>query len=183
MREIFGVLIVVLIGYYLFQEVYGEPQPIPLPEFTAPEKPKQTLPSSYNDPSYIHDKTKKYYRDHSYELKPSVRKATHSPADAPTKCGPYYLYFHPDFWKKSYPMPKIITVSGLPPDADVELLEQLWAFSGSPPYNTVRSTSTLPRERFRPVMMAEATGLHVGGHLCLPYKPLSLTCSKSSPWC
>lgn len=196
MREVFGVIVVAIIGYFLYQELYGTPAPMPLPEINTAKTDKgftpglsgdRSMPSSYTDPSYMHPGTRDFTKP-KITFRPSVRDTTWSPADAPVQCGPYFLYYHPDYWKKPQPQPvRIITVSKVPPDADIEEIPQLWAFgirrTHDNSYPIVYKADTIPRERLRPLMMAEVTGVYVGGYACLPYKPLSLTCARQSPWC
>lgn len=191
MREIFGVIVFAVLGYFLYQELYGTPSPMPLPEINNPYKkadqpkvrPGDNYPSAYTDPGYIHKGTEDFYRAPESRFKPSVRPTTATPADAPVQCGDYYLYYPPSYWRTSYPTPRVISVSLMPPDLNVEEIELVWSISGHVPYNKIGGYQQIPRKDARPVMMAEAAGLYVAGHLCGPYKPLTLTCARKSPWC
>lgn len=211
MRNLIGLAVIAVIGFYLYHELRAdpEPRPAPSPHSTGPRLPKTltdivpgalkdltltdkqralrgSLPSGY-DPAYIHPETRDFTKP-TVTLRRSERAFTANPADAPTQCGPYFIYYHPRYYKGPKPQPtRIITVSKTPPDWDVESLFQLWAFeikrTHENSYPVIERGRYVERNDVRPVQFAEATGMYVANHICKPYKPLTLTCSKFSPWC
>lgn len=202
-RDLIGFAVIAILGYFAYHEMKGDSEPPPLPSLpsidtgaenaltrlTLPDKQralKGALPSGA-DPAYIHAKTADFTKP-TVTLRPSVRTPTLSPADAPTKCGPYFIYYHPRYFRGPKPQPtRIITVSKTPPDWNVESIFQLWAFeikrTHENSYPTIERGRYLERNDVRPVLFAEATGMYVAGHICLPYKPTALTCTMFSPWC
>lgn len=113
---------------------------------------------------------------------------------APVRCGPYFLYIHPSYYKldrygRAANRYKVFSVSRTPPDEKTDKIEQLWA------YGVMQATiqtdrpvlfnaETLDRNAMRPAMWSEiGWGDYIGDYYCKPYKPGTLQCREHDPWC
>lgn len=115
---------------------------------------------------------------------------------APVKCGPYFLYVHPDFHSAALRgqsrglRHKLYFVSATPPDLDPrpDTIAQLFAFgvaqhtlSNTQP--TTGHAQTHKRSAVRPATFAEVMGQYIDTSYCKPYRPSTQRCNGALPFC
>lgn len=113
---------------------------------------------------------------------------------APVKCGPYFLYLHPAYYRldrfhRRAQRYIVFSVSKTPPEAKVAQIEQLWAYGVSQNTIAINRPNLFGHEihsrtAMRPAMMKEiGVGDYIGEYSCNPYRPTQLQCQDFSPWC
>lgn len=107
---------------------------------------------------------------------------------APVKCGPYFVYIHPN--SPANLKYEMFIVSRTPPDRRVDKIHELWTFGNmryaiSNDYPTLSRGHTYERTIVRPAMFGELIGHYFDGlsNLCFPYKTAILQCDRARVWC
>jgi hypothetical protein len=109
--------------------------------------------------------------------------------DAAAKCGPYFIYFHPQHRKGKYRYSNVYTVSRTAPDAKVQFIQESWSFHKRrgtlSKGKTISRGKKIARTAVKPLIYPQAFGDYYGGrqNICAPYRAGELSCSPNRTYC
>lgn len=111
-------------------------------------------------------------------------------ASAPVRCGPYFIYIHPESQTDRFKFRrKVFVVSNNPPDDEtIDTIYELWSYGVrmdviSRKRPVVSRNERFSRNSIRPAMYSEMIGDYIGDDPCYPYRSTELSCDGRSPFC